>query len=295
MKVSIIIPVYNAEKYLKECLDSALNQTYGDTEIIAVDDGSTDGSLQILKNYSNKIKIISKQNGGAASALNAGILAASGEWVKWLNADDILYPNAIEQLLSETKDLDNKTKTILYANYDFIDSDGKIIGRKLEQNYNDLSDFDFNVILLDHHIGNQNTVLMNKSTIEKCGLFDGTYGQEDYELHLRYCLIHNCRLRLVQKTVAKYRIHKDQISRANLKKRGYTDKIRNNTLEKLNPLERERYVTALKQYRENKPVFQKIQQFIGNVLFSSLPTTLSNRLTIEYLRTTLSQNYEDNA
>jgi len=78
IKVSIIIPVYNAEKYLEECIESALNQTYPDIEIIAVNDGSTDNSLGILKKYEGKIKIISKENGGVASALNAGINAMTG-------------------------------------------------------------------------------------------------------------------------------------------------------------------------------------------------------------------------
>ena len=75
MKVSIIIPVYDAEKYLKECLDSAINQTYQNIEIIAVYDGFPDKSLEILKTYSNKIKIVTKESGGIGSALNAGIKA----------------------------------------------------------------------------------------------------------------------------------------------------------------------------------------------------------------------------
>src|SRR2546428_1497219 len=97
-KVSIIIPVYNAEKYLDKCINSAINQTYPDIEIIAVNDGSTDRSLDILKKYSDKIKIISKENGGLASARNAGFKGARGEWIKPLDADDILYPNAVEEL-----------------------------------------------------------------------------------------------------------------------------------------------------------------------------------------------------
>jgi glycosyltransferase involved in cell wall biosynthesis len=62
--------VYNAEKYIKECIESALNQTYKDMEIIAIDDGSKDNSLKILQQYSGRIRIISKKNGGTASALN---------------------------------------------------------------------------------------------------------------------------------------------------------------------------------------------------------------------------------
>src|SRR6185437_2092788 len=100
MKVSIIIPVYNTEKYLDECIQSALNQTYHDIEIIAVNDGSKDNSLNILEQYSDKIKIISKSNGGTASALNVGIKNMNGQWFKWLSADDLLHPTAIEELVN---------------------------------------------------------------------------------------------------------------------------------------------------------------------------------------------------
>ena len=85
-KVSIIIPVFNSEKYLEECINSALNQTYQNIEIIAVNDGSTlKITKNILKKFSDKIIIISKENGGIASALNVGIKNAKGEWIKRLD------------------------------------------------------------------------------------------------------------------------------------------------------------------------------------------------------------------
>jgi glycosyltransferase involved in cell wall biosynthesis len=284
MKVSVIIPVYNAEKYLEECINSALSQTYRDLEIIAVNDGSTDNSLAKLEKYSGKIKIISKSNGGAASALNVGIRAATGEWIKWLNADDILYPDAIEQLLNEAKKLDDKTNIILYANHDFIDSEGRIIGRKFEPNYNDLNSFDFNVMLLDHFIGNQDTVLMHRTTIDNYGMFDEKLGQEDYELHLRYCLIHHCRLRLVDKFVAKYRIHETQISRANVRKPDYANKIRDQVLGNLDVTEQERYRNALIKYRQNRPFKKKMLQTLGKTGLRFLPFSISNRVAITYLK-----------
>ena len=96
MKISIIIPVYNAEKYLEECIRSAIEQSYRDIEVIAVDDGSTDNSLEILEKYSSKIRIIKKKNGGTSTALNIGIEAMDGQWFKWLSADDILDNNAVQ-------------------------------------------------------------------------------------------------------------------------------------------------------------------------------------------------------
>ena len=107
-KVSVIIPVYNVEKYLRQCLDSVVNQTLKDIEIICIDDGSTDNSLNILKEYAqkdNRIKIISKKNGGLSSARNAGLKFATGEFVGFVDSDDYIeretYENAVEPLREE--------------------------------------------------------------------------------------------------------------------------------------------------------------------------------------------------
>ena len=82
-----------------------IDKEYIEKEIILIDDGSTDDSLKILEQFSDRIKIISKSNGGTASALNIGIKNMTGEWFKWLSADDVLYPNAIKELIFEAKKL----------------------------------------------------------------------------------------------------------------------------------------------------------------------------------------------
>lgn len=89
--ISIIIPVYNVEKYLPQCLDSVIGQTYKNIEIICVNDGSTDGSLDILKKYerrSNRIKIITQKNEGLSSARNVGIKECTGDYIMFLDSDD---------------------------------------------------------------------------------------------------------------------------------------------------------------------------------------------------------------
>lgn len=99
--VSVIIPVFNVEAYLKECLDSIINQTFSDIEIICIDDGSTDSSPEILREYASKdsrVIIITKENGGLSSARNAGMEATSGEYVTFLDSDDYLEIDAIQQL-----------------------------------------------------------------------------------------------------------------------------------------------------------------------------------------------------
>ena len=90
-KVSVIIPVYNVEEYLQECLDSMLDQTYKHLEIILIDDGSQDRCPYICDQYATKddrIKVIHKKNGGAASARNLGLEIASGEYISFVDSDD---------------------------------------------------------------------------------------------------------------------------------------------------------------------------------------------------------------
>ena len=104
-KVSVIIPVYNVEKYLKECLDSIVNQTLKDIEIICVNDGSTDNSLKIIKDFAqidNRIVIINQQNFGVSSARNQGIKKAIGEYIIFVDSDDWLELNCIEELVKNT-------------------------------------------------------------------------------------------------------------------------------------------------------------------------------------------------
>jgi glycosyltransferase involved in cell wall biosynthesis len=282
MKVSIIIPVYNAEKYLQECIESALNQTYSDIEVITVNDGSTDDSLQILKKYDGRIKVITKENGGAASAMNAGIKQATGEWIKRLDADDVLYPNAIEELITEAKNLKGKTHTILYANFDYINSEGKIIRHSKEPNYNDLSSFEANVILLDHHIGNEDTTLIHNSIFKDYGMYREK-DFEDYELRLRFCILNSCRLHLVSKTVAKYRLHPVQTTKIKMQNSlRKTDQIRESILEKLDPNERKKYQIALKQYKKNKPLAEKWKYFVRYNIFPILPQAFSKKLVNMY-------------
>lgn len=103
-KISIAIPVYNVEKYLKECLDSVVNQTFQDIEILCINDGSTDNSLAILQEYAKKdsrVTIINKENGGYASAINKGLELASGEYFAIVESDDYCALNMFECLYNK--------------------------------------------------------------------------------------------------------------------------------------------------------------------------------------------------
>lgn len=103
-KVSVIIPVYNVERYLNKCVESVLNQTFQDFEIILVDDGSTDKSGEICDSYaSDKVKVIHKINGGLSDARNVGTKQAKGEFITWVDSDDTIHPYFLEILVSMSK------------------------------------------------------------------------------------------------------------------------------------------------------------------------------------------------
>src|SRR5574337_1161908 len=286
MKVSIIIPVYNAEKYLQECIDSCLKQTYGDIEIIAVNDGSTDNSGKILESYSEKIKIVEKKNGGTPSALNAGIKIMSGEWFKWLSADDVLYENAIEILVGQTKMLGDLAEScIFYSNYDIINEKNEIIGEMVESDYNNLTDMERNVILLDHFYGNGTTSIIHKSIFEKCGIFDESIGyKEDYEFWLRCCLIHGCKLHLIPHKLAKYRVHGTQLTSTKVRKNLEQVKmIRDYVLKKVPDPKRKQLLEALKSYQAKKPLKIRIRRQLRDIMLKLLPSKSSGAIIEAYM------------
>lgn len=122
--ISIIVPVYNVEKYLKECIDSIINQTYKNTEIILVDDGSTDKSSIICDEFAkldNRIRAIHKANGGAASAKNVGLDKANGEYICFIDSDDYISNNFIEtlydQLIENNADISECSFYYLYKSH----------------------------------------------------------------------------------------------------------------------------------------------------------------------------------
>lgn len=99
--ISVIVPVYNVEAYLSKCIESIINQTYDDLEIILVDDGSPDKSGEICDEYAKKdsrIKVIHKENGGLSSARNAGINAANGDLIGFVDSDDYIHPEMYERM-----------------------------------------------------------------------------------------------------------------------------------------------------------------------------------------------------
>jgi len=127
--ISVIIPIYNVESYIRECIDSVINQTYKNLEIILVNDGSSDNSPQICDDYSKKdsriIVIHKKYNSGPSDTRNAGLKISKGEYIYFLDSDDYIVKDAIESLLSEAQ----------YYSADIVFFDARIIGNTNNPNY----------------------------------------------------------------------------------------------------------------------------------------------------------------
>jgi len=123
-KVSIIIPVYNVEKYIRQCLDSILQQTLKDIEIIIIDDGSTDNSKEIVDEYQSlwdNVMVFHKENGGQGSARNVGLQYATGEYIYFMDSDDYLEKNALESLYEEAHS--KKLDILLFGAVIFTEED----------------------------------------------------------------------------------------------------------------------------------------------------------------------------
>jgi len=125
-RISVIIPVYNVEKYLARCIDSVLAQTFADFECILIDDGSPDNSPAICDEYAKKddrIKVIHQKNGGVSSARNAGLDIAQGEWVTFIDSDDWIKENMLEILYNNAINNDCK---ISFCGYERVLEDRKV-------------------------------------------------------------------------------------------------------------------------------------------------------------------------
>lgn len=137
-KISVIIPIYNVEKYLKRCIESIIKQTYSNLEIILVDDGSPDGCAKICDEYKNKderIVVIHKKNGGLSDARNAGLKVATGEIISYIDSDDYVDLDMYEKM---TKAMEEKNADIVVCgtNIDYEDGHTKVKCEKEEKSFN---------------------------------------------------------------------------------------------------------------------------------------------------------------
>lgn len=130
--ISVVVPCYNVEKYLEKCVDSIINQTYQNLEIILVDDGATDSTPELCDKLAltdSRIKVIHKQNGGLSDARNAGLTIANGKYITFFDSDDWIEPETLKVAIEEM--MNNNLDLVVWGyTADFVDSDEKLISNR---------------------------------------------------------------------------------------------------------------------------------------------------------------------
>lgn len=218
--VSVIIPSYNAERWIKSTLDSVLAQTYSDIEIIVIDDGSTDDTVSVVSKNYPEIKLISQTNQGVAAARNKGIENASGEWIAFLDADDIWLPNKIRDQF-ELLATDPEAQMV-YSSWHVWPSQTSspdpellCVLQKVTNNTDEFrgpSGWIYPELLEDCYVWTS-TVLAKRTLFEHIGKFDTTLKiGEDYDLWLRAS--QSTKILRVAKPLALYRIHPTSLTKS---------------------------------------------------------------------------------
>jgi len=167
-RVSVIIPVFNHEKYIAECVESVLGQTYRDFEVVVVDDGSTDRTPEILKRYGDRIRYIRQSNRGGAGALNTAIRNSRGEYIAWLSSDDVFLPAKLEEQVAHFEQ--HPEVDVTYTDFLVIDGEGKVTGEVRSPYYPDKKRFRYEMFV--GNFVNGSSVMFRRKCIEETGYFD---------------------------------------------------------------------------------------------------------------------------
>lgn len=172
-KVSIIIPVYNGSDYLDKAIQSALNQSYQNVEIIVVNDGSNDGgkTAEIARSYGDKISYIEKENGGVSSALNRGIEAMTGEYFSWLSHDDEYRNEKIEKQVDALRAFKNN-RMIALCDTEFIDEDSRVLDKTWGTPKSGVYSNEQALLLMNKKPLSGISLLIPKAAFLECGEFD---------------------------------------------------------------------------------------------------------------------------
>jgi glycosyltransferase involved in cell wall biosynthesis len=216
-KVTVIIPCYNRGKYIAETVESVLNQTYPNVELVVVDDACTDNSRELLERYSDRIRILEhpgRVNRGQSAALNLGIRSSESDYVAFLDSDDLFAPTKIEKQVRFLEE--NPQFGMVYANGHAVDENGKVIHRFYGKNHRE--DSDPNRVLLDCYFLLPNNSLLRRKVLDKAGLFDESLrSAQDHDMAIRVAEV--TKIAYLDECLFSYRRHRDSISYRNAKLR----------------------------------------------------------------------------
>ncbi len=207
-KISVVIPVYNRGNFVRESIDSVLTQTFQDFEVIAIDDGSTDHSLSVLQSYGSKIKVLTQVNQGQGIARNFGIEHARGDFIAFLDSDDLWEPSKLKRQIDS---LDASNSAWIYSDaYIFENSPENVIRLISDQSSQFSGDIAQQLLLKDFIV--TSSVMVQGEVFQTTGLFTAAPKAEDWDLWLRIASRYS--IEHIPECLVGYRLHPSMISTA---------------------------------------------------------------------------------
>src|SRR5918996_6415507 len=212
--VSVVIPVFNGERFIGEAIRSVLGQTFRDLEIIVVDDGSTDRTASAVCQFPAPVSYYRQENSGAGVARNFGVSVARGEWIAFLDADDLWYPPKLTVQMEHVKKCPEAD--FFYGDMDAVDENGNVIAegllrRELERREKKDRSNLIGLVFGHRPFPRPSTVLLRREVFLGAGGFNPTFrksNHEDFDLFARVARI--CILHFIPESLAKYRVHEMQ-------------------------------------------------------------------------------------
>jgi glycosyltransferase involved in cell wall biosynthesis len=214
-KVSVIIPTYNAASFIRQAIESVLGQTYPDWELIVIDDGSTDKTFEMVSPFRDRLRYVTQRNQGRPQARNAGLRKAKGEYIAFLDADDVWKPGRLERgvgFLEQRPEIG-----LIHGEVEVINVEGKLMPKETEQTKKfyriERKKGSGYLRLLDRSAIFSSTILLRRECINRVGFYDTSFPiYEDYDWYLRFSL--NFKIGLLDgPPVACYRIHDENVTR----------------------------------------------------------------------------------
>jgi glycosyltransferase involved in cell wall biosynthesis len=206
--VSVIIPTYNSADFLPQAIDSVLQQTYENIEIIVIDDGSTDHTEAVLKPYTERIRYFKKPNGGPSAARNMGIAEAQGEFIAFQDADDLWLPEKLQLQMDYLTA--HAEIAVVYTDLTQFDLQGQVSISLVERYGAIPSGYIFEELLVNHAI-TLSSVIVRRSCIDEVGAFDESLiGAEDYNFYLR--LARKFQFGFLNQALVQKRLHTNNLS-----------------------------------------------------------------------------------
>lgn len=272
---SIVVPAYNASVTLVDTLDSLLAQSFEDFELIVVDDGSTDDTVEIVKSYSDaRIRLVCQKNRGLAGAHNTGIHEARGEYIGFCDADDLWLPEKLERHVEHLNS--NPNVGISFAGSQLIDGDGKPIGINQSPKLSAITAAD---IFKRNPIGNGSSAVMRKAALDDFAFrpfhefdrdwwFDENFRQsDDIEGWLRFATTLDWAIEGIPGYLTLYRVHTGGLS-ANMEKQYSTWLRMRSKIEEIVPKIAEKHAPAAAAYQLRYLARRAVSMRDGNAAFA---------------------------